>query len=188
MITDTRPVRIMLIVGSVRTTSYTRAAASYAAAHVRDTGNEALLWDLRRLGLPIANPDYHDNPLCHPNKSVRAFATSARRADGFILTTPVYHNSYSGVLKNALDNLTTAEFAGKPVGLVSHGTKLTAIQACDQLRIVVRGLYGLCVADQAVTTPLDYSGPPSGTPELTDGAMQARISGMVDAVLKLARR
>ena len=188
MIGNTRPLRIMVIVGSVRAGSRTRAAAGYAAAHVIETGNEALVWDPHKLPLPIADPDYHDDPLRHPNPTVRAFVTSARRADGFILTTPVYHNSYSGVLKNALDNLTIEEFADKPVGLLSHGPKLTAIQACDQLRIVVRGLYGLCVANQAVTTPPDFDGSPSGPMELTDGAMRTRISGMVDAVLKLARR
>jgi azobenzene reductase len=188
MIPCTGPLRVMIIVGSVRAASHTRAAANCAASHVTETGNEALLWDPRRLPLPIADPDFHDNPLQHPNPTVRAFVTAARRADGFILTTPVYHNSYSGVLKNALDNLTIEEFADKPVGLLSHGTQLTAIQACDQLRIVVRGLYGLCVPNQAVTTSPDYSHLPSGPIELTDCETRTRISDVVDAVLKLARR
>jgi azobenzene reductase len=188
MVPNTRPLRIMIIAGSVRAASHTRAVADFAAEHVIETGNEALVWDPRKLPLPIADPDYHDDPLRHPNPTVRALITSARRADGFILATPIYHNSYSGVLKNALDNLTIEEFADKPVGLLSHGPKLTAVQACDHLRIVVRGLYGLCVASQAVTTPANFGGSPSGGIELTDDAMRTRISGMVDAVLKLARR
>src|SRR5260370_39370751 len=130
MINGTRPLRLTVVVGSVRAASHTRTAATYAAEYVRETGNEALLWDLHSLPLPIADPDFHDNPLHHPDATVRAFVTSGRRADGFVLATPVYHNSFSGVLKNALDNLTIEEFAGKPVGLLSHGSKLTAVQAC----------------------------------------------------------
>src|SRR5260370_28538779 len=42
MIPNTRPLRIMVIVGSVRAGSRTRAAAGYAAAHVIQTGNQML--------------------------------------------------------------------------------------------------------------------------------------------------
>jgi azobenzene reductase len=180
--------RITVIVGSVRIVSYTRAVAQWATAHVLETGNEALLWDLRCLPLPTADPDYHANPARHPDATVRAFVTAARRADGFILTTPIYHGSYSGVLKNALDTLSVAEFADKPVGLISNGPRLTAIQACDQLRHVVRGLHGLCVPEQVVTTPGDFAEASAGLPVIANSDVAARISTMIDAVLKLARR
>jgi azobenzene reductase len=183
-----RPLRIMIITGSTRLASHTRAAAKYAANHIIENGNEAMLWDLRRLPVPIANPEYHKKPSDNPDPVVRSLVTAASRADGFILATPVYHGSFSGVLKNALDHLTIAEFFGKPVGLISNGPRMTAIQACDQLRIVVRGLYGLCVPDQVVTTPEDFSAGENDSPVLADDDVQARIGRMIGVILKLARR
>ena len=58
------------------------------------------------------------------------FLTLAAACDAFVLGTPVYHDSYSGVLKNALDHLGSASLGGKVFGLVSHGGQRTT-QAVD---------------------------------------------------------
>lgn len=181
------PIRTMVLVGSVRPGSLTQAAAGYAATQVKEGGHEVLVWDLSRLPLPIADPAYHDNPEDHPNKVVRALAVAAKRADCFLLSSPVYHNSYSGVLKNALDCLTIEHFRGKPVGLIANGPKLTAVQVCDHLRSVVRGLYGLCVPEQVVTTPADFTATDSGY-VLTGARCQERVHDLVQSVIKLGRR
>ena len=41
-------------------------------------------------------------------------------ADFFILGTPNYHGSFSGILKNALDHLNMDYFKMKPVGLIGN--------------------------------------------------------------------
>ena len=38
----------------------------------------------------------------------------------WVLGTPNYHGSYSGILKNALDHLTMDDFKMKPVGLIGN--------------------------------------------------------------------
>lgn len=183
-----RPTRVMVVVGSVRAGSHTAAAARHVAARTKDLGHQAFVLDPARRPLPLADPEYHDDPGAHPDPNVRALVTAARLADAFVLASPVYHNSYSAVLKNVLDHLTIEHFHYKPVGLLAHGPKLTAVGVCDHLRVVVRGLYGLCVPEQAVTTPQDFTADADGTPVLTGAAMRQRLDGLVTAVLKAARR
>lgn len=183
-----RPLRVLVIVGSTRTGSYTAAAARFAASAVKSAGHQAHVIDPRARPLPFADPSFHENPLDNPDPNARALIQAARLADAFVLASPVYHNGYSGILKNTLDLLTIDEFYHKPVGLVVHGPKLTAVQVCDQLRVVVRGLYGLCVPEQAVTTPGDYTAGEGGRPVLADDAVRARVASVATAALKFARR
>ncbi|MFM9448272.1 NADPH-dependent FMN reductase [Streptomyces acidiscabies] len=183
-----RATEVLVVCGSVRLDGHTRALTRYAAARLTGDGHRAVLWNLGEDPLPLADPAYHRDPAANPDPAVRRFVAAARRADAFLLASPVYHNSYSGVLKNALDCLSMAEFTGKSVGLLAHGPRLTAVQACDHLRIVMRGLYGTCVPEQAVTTPEDYGRDASGAPLLSAPGMLARVDDLVAAVVKAARR
>jgi FMN reductase len=61
-------------------------------------------------------------------------------ADAFVLSSPDYHGSMSGVMKNFLD-FYWEEFAGKTFGYIcsSHEKGLTVM---DQMRTAVRQCYG----------------------------------------------
>lgn len=50
--------------------------------------------------------------------SLGALRVLVKSADGIVLSTPEYHGSFSGVLKNALDLMGFEEFEGKMIGLV----------------------------------------------------------------------
>ncbi|QLL66225.1 NAD(P)H-dependent oxidoreductase (plasmid) [Sinorhizobium mexicanum] len=72
-----------------------------------------------------------------------------RRADGVIISSPAYHGSISGLLKNALDyteEMRTDErpyFDGKPVGLISCAAGWQgAGQTLQALRSIVHALRG----------------------------------------------
>jgi NAD(P)H-dependent FMN reductase len=60
---------------------------------------------------------------------------------------PQYNWGYPAVLKNALDFL-YAEWSGKPVGIVSFGTR-GGVRCIDQLKIVCTGLH-MRVAEKTV--------------------------------------
>ena len=177
---------ILLITGSVRAGSETRAAVEALAGilHRRDIAFEH--WDLRERRLPLADPEYHERADVHPDPAVRELAALARGADAMVLATPVYHNSFSGVLKTCLDHLSIADFAYKPVGLLAHGDNLSAVQACDQLRIVVRALHGLALPIQLVTTPEDFAGV-EGRPRLVAEATLQRVERFALDLLLYAR-
>ncbi|MEU6067986.1 MULTISPECIES: NADPH-dependent FMN reductase [Streptomyces] len=186
--TAARSPEVLIVCGSVRPGGHTQALTRYAAARLDGDGHRVMLWNLAERPLPMANPAYHHEPAANPDPAVRRFVAAARRADALLLASPVYHSSYSGVLKNALDCVSMSEFAGKSVGLLAHGPQLTAVQVCDHLRIVVRSLYGHCVPEQAVTTPEDYDRDDSGDWRLSAPRMRARVDGLAAAVVKAAQR
>jgi NAD(P)H-dependent FMN reductase len=64
-------------------------------------------------------------------------------SDGFILVTPEYNHSFSGTIKNALDNF-LPEYEKKPFGIVSYSNgPFGGIRANEALRIVISQLKGV---------------------------------------------
>lgn len=151
----TEPVRVLVLGGSLRERSYTRALSNEVANAIVHARGAPTQWDLRASPLPMADPRFHRDPSVHTDDRVRRLVALACDCDAFVLASPVYHNSYSGLLKNALDVLAIRQFAYKPVGLVSHGGNRST-QAVDHLRIVVRGLRAVAVPTQVCTADDDY--------------------------------
>ena len=172
--------------GSIREPSYTRALTEQVEMALVAVGSSALIWDVSERPLPVADPRFHDDPGMHTNGEVRALAECATEADAFVLCTPIYHNSYSGVLKNALDLLSIPHFRYKPVGLCSHGGNRST-QAVDQLRIVVRGLAGVAIPAQVCTAAEDYGDVAPGAYELCSRAILARIAKLALELTLFAR-
>jgi NAD(P)H-dependent FMN reductase len=80
-------------------------------------------------------------------------------ADAVVLATPVYHGSYSSLLKNALDHLLGDAFAGRPVGLIANGGgPRSGGVACEHLRSVVRALSGWSTPTHVALSENDYPG------------------------------
>jgi NAD(P)H-dependent FMN reductase len=172
---------ILLISGSVQPSSRTLAAVTAAAAILEGRGLKTRVWDLSQSPLPIADPTYYQRPTEHPDPRVHELLRAATEARGFVLASPLYHNAYCGALKNCLDHLSIDEFASKPVGLISFGGTLTAIQVCDQLQIVVRGLYGLALPVQVVTVPSDFERSDAGF-RLVSADRLRRLGWMADEI------
>lgn len=97
---------VVALCGSLRDGSYTRVGLKRALEEVTLLGASTDLIDLRELELPVFDADVDD--------AGDAAELKARidRADAVLLGTPVYHGSYSGVLKNALDYTGFDEFDG----------------------------------------------------------------------------
>jgi NAD(P)H-dependent FMN reductase len=178
--------RVLLIAGSVSPGSCTRAAVSAAATLLEDKGVETVVWDLGERPLPFADPAYHHDPEDNPHPAVRELVEEATEATSFVLASPVYHNSYSGVLKNCLDHLAIPQFLYKPVGLISHGAGLSAVQVCDHLRIVVRGLYGVALPRQLVTVKDDYDFDGEAAYLVGEAALE-RLEALVNEMLMFGK-
>jgi len=144
--------KVLLIAGTIHRPSYTQTVIRAIAASLAARGAEVCEWDLVIMPLPITDPEYDGIPLHNPDANVREFARVANETDAFVLGSPVYHNSFTGVLKNALDSLGDEQFEGKPVGLVGH----KGIQPLDHLRIVVRSIGALAITRQVVTHRDDF--------------------------------
>lgn len=151
------PPRIFLIAGSAEKLSYVRTSLNILVDIFRDLGAQPHLWDLAEHLLPLFTLDESATSQREEMAPVQEFIQLADQADAFVLGSPVYHNSFSGMLKNALDTLSPGHFYHKPVALVSNGySDRTANLPCEHLRSVVRGLTALAIPSQMVTVPADF--------------------------------
>ncbi|MFB6101438.1 MAG: NADPH-dependent FMN reductase [Haloplanus sp.] len=136
-------VTVVAISGSLRDWSYTRFGLARALDAAEAAGADAELLDLRAFDLPPLNAD------ADTQGDSEAFAQRVRAADAVLLGTPVYHGSYSGVLKNALDHCGFDEFEGKTVGLLAVAGGAFPITALEHLRSVCRALDAWVLPHQA---------------------------------------
>ncbi|MFL6358441.1 MAG: NADPH-dependent FMN reductase, partial [Nitrososphaeraceae archaeon] len=93
--------------------------------------------DLRQVNLPLYNPS---TPNESSNNDIEKISKLLKWADSIILSSPDYHGSMSGAIKNFLDYF-WEEFAGKTFGYIvaSHEKGLTV---ADQMRTAIRQCYG----------------------------------------------
>lgn len=182
----TSPPHICLIAGSAEHSSRTLACLEKLAFVLQSEGATTSLWDLAEDPLPLFDARYYADPYSHTSEVVRNFAYLADQADAFIWGSPVYHNSFSGLLKNALDSLTIRQFQNKPIALLSCGNSdRMGSQPCDQLRIVARGLLAIVIPTQLVTLPSDFTFV-QGKYRLTNELLQARISLLTEELVQYA--
>ena len=111
---------------------------------------------------------------------------SVNRADGLILATPEYHNSFSGVLKNALDLMGFNEIEGKMIGLIGvAGGSLGAFDALNALRNIGRALHAWVIPEQA-SVPEAWKHF-SETGELSNARLKQRLGEVGRQVARFAR-
>jgi NAD(P)H-dependent FMN reductase len=129
-----QPLRVLAVIGSLNQKSVTRIVLLDIAESLRARGVEVDVVDFTMQPLALFNPDsaYTSAEFALLKKRVEA-------ADVYLLGTPDYHGSVSGVMKNFLDHF-WKEFAGKLFATVvsSHEKGLTVL---DQLRTVARQCY-----------------------------------------------
>lgn len=132
---------IVCILGSSSTDSLTRKGLQALIKQAVAAGSPCDLLDLQIEFRGLHEPSEYAAP---PAES-QAARLRSRIADasGIVLATPVYHGTFSGLLKNALDHLHGKAFARLPVGLLAAGGgPRSASVACEHLRTVVRALGG----------------------------------------------
>ncbi|MFB6108685.1 MAG: NADPH-dependent FMN reductase [Haloplanus sp.] len=175
--------RVAAVCGSLRERSYTRTALRYALAEAADAGGDVTLLDLREYDLPALNPD-EEVPV-----DASAFRTAVRGADSVILGTPVYHGSYAGVLKNALDYCGFDEFEGKTVGLLGVAGGAFALAALEHLRSVCRTLDAWVVPHQAALPNVSSAFEPAAVETAVGTVDRAFVDpDLEDRVRTLGRR
>lgn len=184
---DTTDMEFILISGSMSPKPHTLALVEAFAEGLDAHGATGAVVDVRSPQLPPIETKHHRDPLAHPDPLVSDLAARAVAADGFVIASPVYHNSYSGELKRLLDHLHTGAFEGKPVVLAGNGGRTRSTQAVDHLRQVVRGLRAIALPDQVVTQNGDFE---DGGDHwvLTYGPILERVDRAAASVVDVARR
>ncbi|MDE5414615.1 NADPH-dependent FMN reductase [Alkalihalobacterium chitinilyticum] len=139
---------VLVINGTPRKHGRTRILASHLA-HTHNTN----YIDLSDFSLPLYNGEKDQQDM----QEVKQLKEMALEAEGFILCTPEYHSGMSGALKNMLDFLGGDHFKNKPVALIAvAGGGKGGINALNNMRTVVRGLYGNAIPRQLVLDPVHF--------------------------------
>jgi chromate reductase len=181
----TRPIRVLGIAGSLRDSSYNKAALR-AARELLPNGATLETADLD--GLPLFNEE-NERPL--PPRVVELKAR-IREADAILIATPEYNYSIPGVLKNAIDwasrPYSDNAWDGKPVALIgaSPGPQGTA-RAQYHLRqtFVFLNMYPVNQPEVMISNAaqrFDAQG------QLVDEGMRARIRQLLEALVTWTRR
>jgi FMN reductase len=127
--------------GSVAAPSRSLAALELALESAQEAGAHTILFDLHRLELPIYNPTVRV-----PGDAAQELIETAYRADGLLWSSPLYHGTISGALKNALDWLHLLDdreppyLTDKVIGLISTAGGTHGLQAANTMEFVVRAL------------------------------------------------
>jgi NAD(P)H-dependent FMN reductase len=127
--------QIGIILGSTRPNRNGEQVARWVhdlAAQRSDAEFE--LVDLRDYPLPHLDEPVPPSLGQYQHDHTKEWAAKIASFDGFVMVTPEYNHSTSGVLKNALDYL-YAEWNNKAVGFVSYGSA-GGTRAVEHLRLV----------------------------------------------------
>lgn len=127
--------KVLGVGSSLRENASSTSALSIALDFAKKQGAEIRLLDLKQTKLPLYDPTLNQS-LSEINKA----RDDVNWSDALILSTPDYHGSMSGAMKNFLDYF-WAEFAGKTFGYICASSE-KGLTAMDQMRTAVRQCYG----------------------------------------------
>jgi NAD(P)H-dependent FMN reductase len=145
--------RIGIILGSTRPNRNGEQVARWVLdrAAQRDDAEFELI-DLRDYPLPHLDEPMPPSLGQYQHEHTKRWAEKIASFDGFVIVTPEYNHSTSGVLKNAIDYL-FAEWNDKAVGFVSYGAAGGA-RAAEHLRLIAGELKMADVRQQVVLSLL----------------------------------
>jgi NAD(P)H-dependent FMN reductase len=127
--------RIGIILGSTRPNRNGEQVAKWVYGVASQRGDAQFeLIDLRDFPLPHLDEPLPPSLGQYQNDHTKKWSAKIASLDGFVMVTPEYNHSTSGVLKNAIDYL-YAEWNNKAVGFVSYGV-VGGTRAAEHLRLV----------------------------------------------------
>ena len=181
---------LKIILGSTRPGSIAPAIGGWLTAAADQTNDfaEVEILDLATIKLPFLDEPVHPKLGQYSKPHTVAWSSAVDSADVLIIVMPEYNAGFPAPLKNALDFL-HAEWAGKPLGVVSYGAGGGG-RAAALLRPVTNQL-GLVTAENAVALRgaagrvLDGEFIPTAA---DDNALTAMLAELTDLDVELAPR
>jgi NAD(P)H-dependent FMN reductase len=173
--------KIIAIAGSLNPNSTTYAAVLIVAAAAKKAGAAVEIFDLRRFPLPMY--DTRSDESTYP-RNVHLFKQKMLAADGFIIGSPEYHGSISGVLKNAFDFIGGRELEAKVVALLgTSGGAMGATNTLNTLNTICRNLHAWPLP-MMLSVPQSYNAfRPDGS--LKDEKLQMRLQALGEKLVEM---
>lgn len=145
----TRPLRVAVILGSVRDGRFGPTVADWFTGHAERRaagGGDVVVdrLDLADVPLPLDMSARAGAASPEATEALASVAGRLARADAFVVITPEYNHSFPAALKNLID-WHFGEWQAKPVGFVSYGGVGGGLRAVEQLRGVFAELHAVTV-------------------------------------------
>ena len=145
-------VKLGVVIGSVREG---RVGVPVARWFVERAGADGRFdvqeLDLKAIGLPLFAERTHPRLRQYESEAQKAWSATIAPLDAFVVVTPEYNYSTAPALLNALDYL-SAEWAYKPVGVVSYGGISGGLRAVQMAKQTVTALRMMPIVE-AVNLP-----------------------------------
>lgn len=145
----THPVRVLMLYGSLRSTSYSRHLAEEGARVLRHLGAEVRFFNPKGLPLVDDAPDTHEK--------VQELRELSLWSEAHVWSSPERHGAMTGIMKTQIDWLPLAPIGGvRP----TQGRTLALMQVCggsqsfnavNQMRILGRWMRMIVIPNQAST-------------------------------------
>lgn len=146
--------KVLILVGSADLNSHSLHLGQAIQDELNSLGQEVELINLVEHKLPVYERELERQVKF--DEKTRAFLDKSLAVDAFVWATPIYHNSYSSMLKNALDWHHSTKFPGRVVGVASNGGNRSP-QAADQLTLVARSQHMITIPTRVCTDDkVDY--------------------------------
>ena len=142
-------------------------------------GIDWVVWNNEDSPLPFVGEDG-----CWDHPNVKKYKDIADSVDAFVLSSPEYHGTMSGVMKNTLDWLYKDHVGGKVFGLMSTLGGIANSNTLNHLRICIRWLHGWVVPEQLAIGNVKEAFTEDG--DLTDESNTERLEKLVASVVKHA--
>lgn len=147
--------KILAFAGSTRTDSFNKKLIKIAADGARGAGAEVTLIDLRDFPLPLYDGDLEQRDGLPP--TARELKGLMLSHQGFLISSPEYNSSISGVLKNTIDwasrqdegEIPLACFKNKVAGLMSASPGgLGGLRGLVHVRAILGNIGVLVIPEQ----------------------------------------
>jgi len=177
-------VKILAFAGSTRTESFNKKLVKIAVEGAKAAGADVMLIDLRDFPMPLFDGDLEASSGLPENaKKLKQLMISHH---GFLISSPEYNSSISGVLKNTIDWASREEtedepplvcYRGKTVALMSASPgALGGLRGLVTVRSIL-GNIGAYVLPGQISIPKAYEAfDENGA--LKDAAKQKSVSGL----------
>lgn len=181
-------VKLLAFSGSTRAGSLNQALLDLAVAEARDRGAEVTAIRLKAFDLPLYDADLERTAYPQAARDLRALFLAHH---GFLIASPEYNGSVSGVLKNAIDwasrpfegqpGTIIAGFRGKVAGIMGASiSPFGGLRSVTHLRQILGTIQTVVVTEQvlvpAAATAFDENGKlKEALPAQLLGVMAARV-------------
>ena len=173
------PLKVMGLSGSIGRASKNGMLVDLALSKAVSKGADVFFWDLQEKPLPLVGEEG-----CWSNPIVKEFQELAASCDAFLVSSPEYHGTMSGVMKNTFDWVYENHVGGKVFGLMSTLGGMSNSNTLNHMRIMLRWLHANPVSQQLALGHVKEAFAEDGS--LVDETMDQRLENLVDSVLRTA--